>query len=134
MNRYSYSRALLHHESTGHVSATNFFPLHFAKGGATSAGSPNIGLIQFKRAGGYAVCVAFVRINFAEHYVSFEGRKSGLPTANVTNIQSRKQPKRGNDSMRRHAPPLMNSRSLIPCLERETHSLLRGQAATVTPR
>lgn len=30
---------------------------------------------QFKRAGGDPICVAFVGINFAEQYVSFEGRK-----------------------------------------------------------
>jgi hypothetical protein len=30
---------------------------------------------QFKRAGGNPICVAFVGINFADQYVSFEGRK-----------------------------------------------------------
>ena len=30
---------------------------------------------QFKRGGGNPICVAFVGINFAEQYVSFEGRK-----------------------------------------------------------
>ena len=30
---------------------------------------------QFKRAGGNPICLAFVGINFAEQYVSFEGRK-----------------------------------------------------------
>lgn len=30
---------------------------------------------QFKRGGGDPICVAFVGINFAERYVSFEGRK-----------------------------------------------------------
>ncbi|MGI9086219.1 MAG: hypothetical protein ACR2HH_00525 [Chthoniobacterales bacterium] len=30
---------------------------------------------QFKRSGGNPICVAFVGINFAEQYVSFEGRK-----------------------------------------------------------
>ena len=30
---------------------------------------------QFKRGGGSPICVAFVGINFAEQYVSFEGRK-----------------------------------------------------------
>src|SRR5205085_2075931 len=30
---------------------------------------------QFKRGGGTPICVAFVGINFAEQYVSFEGRK-----------------------------------------------------------
>lgn len=30
---------------------------------------------QFKRGGGNPICVAFVGINFAERYVSFEGRK-----------------------------------------------------------
>jgi hypothetical protein len=30
---------------------------------------------QFKRAGGNPICAAFVGINFAEQYVSFEGRK-----------------------------------------------------------
>jgi len=30
---------------------------------------------QFKRGGGNPICVAFVGINFAEEYVSFEGRK-----------------------------------------------------------
>ena len=30
---------------------------------------------QFKRGGGNPICVGFVGINFAEHYVSFEGRK-----------------------------------------------------------
>jgi hypothetical protein len=30
---------------------------------------------QFKRGGGDPICVAFVGINFAEQYVSFEGRK-----------------------------------------------------------
>jgi hypothetical protein len=30
---------------------------------------------QFKRAGGNPICVAFVGINYAERYVSFEGRK-----------------------------------------------------------
>jgi len=30
---------------------------------------------QFRRAGGNPICVAFVGINFAEQYVSFEGRK-----------------------------------------------------------
>jgi hypothetical protein len=30
---------------------------------------------QFKRGGGDPICVAFVGINFAEHYISFEGRK-----------------------------------------------------------
>lgn len=30
---------------------------------------------QFKRGGGSPICVAFVGINFAEKYVSFEGRK-----------------------------------------------------------
>jgi len=31
--------------------------------------------IQFKRGGGNPICVAFVGINFAQQYVSFEGRK-----------------------------------------------------------
>jgi hypothetical protein len=30
---------------------------------------------QFKRGGGNPICVAFVGINFAEQYISFEGRK-----------------------------------------------------------
>ena len=30
---------------------------------------------QFKRGGGNPICVAFIGINFADHYVSFEGRK-----------------------------------------------------------
>jgi hypothetical protein len=30
---------------------------------------------QFKRGGGNPICVAFIGINFAEQYVSFEGRK-----------------------------------------------------------
>ena len=30
---------------------------------------------QFKRGGGNPICVAFVGINFADQYVSFEGRK-----------------------------------------------------------
>lgn len=30
---------------------------------------------QFKRGGGNPICVGFIGINFAEHYVSFEGRK-----------------------------------------------------------
>ena len=30
---------------------------------------------QFKRGGGHPICVAFVGINFAESYVSFEGRR-----------------------------------------------------------
>src|SRR5437867_2362964 len=30
---------------------------------------------QFKRGGGNPICVAFVGINFAERYVSFEGKK-----------------------------------------------------------
>jgi hypothetical protein len=30
---------------------------------------------QFKRGGGSPICIAFVGINFAEQYVSFEGRK-----------------------------------------------------------
>lgn len=30
---------------------------------------------QFKRGGGNPICIAFVGINFAEQYVSFEGRK-----------------------------------------------------------
>jgi hypothetical protein len=30
---------------------------------------------QFKRGSGNPICVAFVGINFAEQYVSFEGRK-----------------------------------------------------------
>lgn len=32
-------------------------------------------VMQFKRGGGNPICVAFVGINFAEQYVSFEGRK-----------------------------------------------------------
>jgi hypothetical protein len=32
-------------------------------------------VMQFKRGGGKPICVAFVGINFAEQYVSFEGRK-----------------------------------------------------------
>lgn len=31
--------------------------------------------MQFKRGGGNPICIAFVGINFAEQYVSFEGRK-----------------------------------------------------------
>jgi hypothetical protein len=30
---------------------------------------------QFKRGGGSPICVGFIGINFADHYVSFEGRK-----------------------------------------------------------
>jgi hypothetical protein len=30
---------------------------------------------QFKRGGGNPICVGFIGINFAEHYVSFEGKK-----------------------------------------------------------
>ena len=30
---------------------------------------------QFKRGGGSPICVAFIGINFAEQYVSFEGRR-----------------------------------------------------------
>ncbi|MFZ1218048.1 MAG: hypothetical protein WAO00_02090 [Chthoniobacterales bacterium] len=30
---------------------------------------------QFKRGSGTPICIAFIGINFAEHYVSFEGRK-----------------------------------------------------------
>ena len=30
---------------------------------------------QFKRGGGNPICLAFVGVNFAEQYVSFEGRK-----------------------------------------------------------
>lgn len=35
--------------------------------------------LQFKRGGGHPICVAFVGINFAERYVSFEG-KTKWPT------------------------------------------------------
>ena len=31
--------------------------------------------VRFKRGGGNPICVAFVGINFAERYVSFEGKK-----------------------------------------------------------
>jgi hypothetical protein len=55
-----------------------------------------------KRGGGNPICVAFVGIDFAEHYVSSKDATAGLPMARNTNTPSRKAPRPNSDSRTRH--------------------------------
>jgi hypothetical protein len=52
---------------------------------------------QFRRGGGNPICLAFIGINFAERYVSFEGRSAGPLMARNTSIQFRKPHKLSSD-------------------------------------
>src|SRR5207248_4964840 len=65
---------------------------------------------QFKRGGGNPICVAFVGINFAERYVSFEGKKKWPTDGKKYNTRSKKQLEPSSDLTTRHNLHSMNFR------------------------
>ena len=83
--------------------------------------------MQFKRGGGNPICVAFVGINFAEGYVSFEGTKrNGQPTARNTNTRFRKRPRPNSDSRTKRNPLSMNFRFCASAPPTQSHSRSSG--------
>lgn len=79
---------------------------------------------QFKRGGGNPICVAFVGINFAAQYVSFEGRKRWPTDGKNTNIQSKKPHKPSNGLMRERGQRSTNFRFCVsaPLMQGRSHS------------
>jgi hypothetical protein len=65
---------------------------------------------QFKRGGGNPICVAFVGINFAERYVSFEGKKKWPTDGKKYKHPIQEQPKPSSDLKITHNLHSMNFR------------------------
>lgn len=65
---------------------------------------------QFKRGGGNPICVAFVGVNFAEEYVSFEGRKRWPTDGKKYKHPSKRPTKQSNVLARRRALRSMSFR------------------------